>query len=119
MGGGGGGGGPPRRHVHDSIRPIRLSVALGLKTEKKLYTSARVFHHRHETKSEMTFRVRINSVLLSAKALCSKTTHVGNTPEDVEYDDALDWGQVHLLAVNLDDNVLVQIFARSPIHHLS
>ncbi len=26
-----GGGGPPRRHVHDSIRPIRLTVALGLK----------------------------------------------------------------------------------------
>ncbi len=25
------GGGPPRRHVRDSIRPIRLTVALGLK----------------------------------------------------------------------------------------
>ena len=29
----GGGGGPPRRHVHDSIRPIQLTVALGLKNE--------------------------------------------------------------------------------------
>ena len=29
-----GGGGPPRRHVHDTIRPIRLTVALGLKTNK-------------------------------------------------------------------------------------
>ena len=26
-----GGGCPPRQHVHDSIRPIRLTVALGLK----------------------------------------------------------------------------------------
>ena len=36
-GGGGGGGGPPRqrRHVHDSIGPIRLTVVLGLK-EKHL-----------------------------------------------------------------------------------
>ena len=32
-GGGGGGGGPPRRHVRDSIRPIRLTVALGLKID--------------------------------------------------------------------------------------
>ncbi len=29
---GGGGAGPPRRHVHDYIRPIRLTVALGLKS---------------------------------------------------------------------------------------
>ncbi len=27
------GGGPPRRHVHDSIRPIQLTVALNLKIE--------------------------------------------------------------------------------------
>ena len=30
--GGVGGGGPPGRHVHDYIRPIRFTVALGLKT---------------------------------------------------------------------------------------
>ena len=35
-GGGGGGGGPPRqrRHIHDSNRPIQLTVALGLKKKK-------------------------------------------------------------------------------------
>ncbi len=45
MGGSGSGGGgpssgvegwgPPRRHVHDSVRPIRLTVALGLKNQAR------------------------------------------------------------------------------------
>ncbi len=45
----GGGGGPPRRHVHDSIRPIRLTVALGLKMQQSRHcVSGQKWNHRSD-----------------------------------------------------------------------
>ena len=43
---GGGGGGRSRRHVHDSIRPIWLTVALGLKTLNSNASTVPNFQHK-------------------------------------------------------------------------
>ena len=60
-----GGGGPPRRHVHDFMRPIRLTVALGLKIKTRA-----LFSNVCVCKSK---RTRWLHFIHSRPFLCSRT----------------------------------------------